>query len=233
METVRRGYEPKDEKEFGPKAAGKLNAAAQELVFLMDRGYDTKSASTFVGHHHLLSERQRLALARITSTQAALRQREEKRLPHAPDSLVLDGFNVIITLEVALSGSLAGMDGTIRDLAGLRGSYRVVDKTVRAVELLLGRLDELGVKEALFYLDKQVSNSGRLRSLLLDKGSAHGVAVQVELHPSVDGQLSRMERVVTSDAIILDKCGSWYNLLRGLIEQEIPDAWVFRLDGMS
>ena len=148
---------------------------------------------------------------------------------------IVERFNVIITLEVALSGSLllAGMDGTIRDLAGLRGSYRVVDKTVRAVELLLGRLDELGVKEALFYLDKQVSNSGRLRSLLLDKGSAHGVAVQVELHPSVDGQLSRMERVVTSDAIILDKCGSWYNLLRGLIEQEIPDAWVFRLDGMS
>ena len=55
METVRRGYEPKDEKEFGPKAAGKLNAAAQELVFLTNRGYDTKSASTFVGNHHLLS----------------------------------------------------------------------------------------------------------------------------------------------------------------------------------
>ena len=73
METVRRGYEPKDEKEFGPKAAGKLNASAQELLFLMNRGYDTKSASTFVGNHHLLSERQRLALARITSTQAALR----------------------------------------------------------------------------------------------------------------------------------------------------------------
>lgn len=148
---------------------------------------------------------------------------------------MLDGFNTIITLEVALSGSLllTGMDGTIRDLAGLRGSYRVVDKTVRAVELLLGRLDELGVKEALIYLDKQVSNSGCLRSLLLDKAEAHGTAVQVALHPSVDGQLSRMERVVTSDAIILDKCASWYNLNRGLIEKEIPDTWVFRLDGLA
>ena len=84
METVKRGYMPKDTVEFGPKAAAKLNAAAQELAFLLDRGYDTKSASTFVGNHHLLSERQRLALARITSTQAALRQREEKRLLHAP-----------------------------------------------------------------------------------------------------------------------------------------------------
>ena len=37
MEVVRRGYIPKDAIEFGPKATKKLNAAAQELVFLMER----------------------------------------------------------------------------------------------------------------------------------------------------------------------------------------------------
>ena len=37
METVKRGYVPKDTTEFGPKAADKLNAAAQELAFLLDR----------------------------------------------------------------------------------------------------------------------------------------------------------------------------------------------------
>lgn len=229
MEIVRRGYEPKDAVEFGPKALQKLNAAAQELVFLMNRGYDTKTASTFIGNHHLLSERQRLALARIVSAREALKIREEKRLASPPESLVLDGFNTIITLEVALSGSLLleGMDGTIRDLAGLRGSYRIVDKTVRAVELLLNRLDTLGVREALFFLDRQVSNSGRLRALLLE--SEHAVRVQVELHPGVDGQLSRMKNVVTTDAIILDKCESWYNLNRDLIAQAVPDAWIFRL----
>ncbi len=234
METVRRGYVPKDRAEFGPKAAVKLNAAGQELVYLMDRGYDTKSASIFVGNHHQLSERQRMALARMISTQAALQGREQKRLTQAPESLVLDGFNTIITLEVALSGSLLleGMDGTIRDLAGLRGSYRIVDKTVRAVELLVDRLEELDVWDALFYLDQQVSNSGRLRALLLDKAADRDVRVRVELHPSVDGVLSRLENVVTTDAIILDKCGSWYNLNHGLIEQAVPDAWIFRLAGL-
>ncbi len=231
METVKRGYVPKDTIEFGPKATDKLNSAAQELAFLLDRGYDTKSASTFVGNHHLLSERQRLALARIASPRAALDAREHKRLREAPQALVLDGFNTIITLEVALSGSLLleGMDSTIRDLAGLRGTYRIVDKTVRAVELLLGRLETLGVEEALFYLDQQVSNSGRLRALLLDKAEGRSVGVQVELHPSVDGVLSRMENVVTTDAIILDKCGSWYNLNREIIEESVPEAWVLRL----
>lgn len=235
MEVVRRGYVPKDAVEFGPKATEKLSAAAQELVFLMERGYDTKSASTFVGNHHLLSERQRLALARIVSTPSAVQARKQKELLQVPDSLVLDGFNTIITLEVALSGSLLleGMDGTLRDLAGLRGTYRIVDKTVQAVELLFTRLETLGVQRALFYLDQQVSNSGRLRALLLEQAENRAVEVQVELHPSVDGLLSCMERVVTADTIILDKCGSWYNLNRTLIESAVPEAWILRLDGLQ
>ncbi len=235
MEIVKRGYEPKDAIEFGSKAAEKLNAAGQELVFLLNRGYDVKSASTFVGNHHLLSERQRMALARIVSTASAVQRRKRKELIQAPDYLVLDGFNTIITLEVALSGSLLleGMDGTIRDLAGLRGSYRIVDKTIQTVELLIARFEKLGVKKALFYLEQQVSNSGRLRALLLGKANGRGVEVQAELHPSVDGQLSRMENVVTADAIILDKCGSWYNLTRALIQSAIPDAWILHLDGLQ
>lgn len=235
MEVVRRGYVPKDTIEFGPKTIKKLSTAAQELVFLMNRGYDTKSASTFVGNHHLLSERQRMALARIVSTTSAVQSRKQKELLQAPNCLVLDGFNTIITLEVALFGSLLleGMDGTIRDLAGLRGSYRIVDKTIHAVELLIARFEELGVKKALFYLDQQVSNSGRLRALLLEQAQNRAVKVQVELHPSVDGLLSRMERVVTADAIILDKCGSWYNLNRTLIKSAAPEAWILRLDGLQ
>ena len=71
------------------------------------------------------------------------------------------------------------------------------------MELLLDRLEALGVRETLFYLDRQVSNSGRLRALLLDKAAGRSVQVRVELHPSVDGVLSRLENVVTTDAIIL------------------------------
>ncbi len=234
MKTVRRGYVPKDAVEFGPKSLDKLNTAAIELQFLFNRGYDTKSASTFVGNHHLLSERQRMALARMISTDAALAERRRKELLQAPKEMVLDGFNTIITLEVALSGSLllAGMDGTIRDLAGLRGTYRIVDKTIHAVDLLLSRLEALGVEKTLFYLDQQVSNSGRLQALLLKEAERRSVEVQSELHPSVDSVLSLMANVITSDAIILDKCKSWYNLNRPLLESSIPDAWILQLDGL-
>lgn len=231
MDTVRRGYEPKDAIEFGDKFTERLNRAAQELRFLLDRGYDIKSVSTFVGNHYLFSERQRLALARMVSPERALQIRKQKELSEPPVSLVLDGFNTIITLEVALSGSLLlqGQDGTIRDLAGLRGTYRIVDKTLLAVELLLRFLDNAGVQDALFYLDQPVSNSGRLRELLLRYAASYAVNVQVALHPQVDQQLKAYDHVVTSDAIILDQCRSWYNLNRRLIEAALPEAWVFRL----
>ena len=231
METVRRGFFAKDQVEFGLKALPKLRAAQEELCFLLDRGYDMKTASTFIGNHHLLSERQRLALARTASPRAALEARREKELAAVPEDLVLDGFNTIITLEVALSGSLllAGMDGTVRDLAGLRGTYRIVDKTILAVDLLLDHLEEQHVKRAHFYLDQQVSNSGRLRALLLEKAKTRRIETEADLHPSVDGILSRMEHVVTADAIILDKCQSWYNANAPLIASRIPTAWLLHL----
>lgn len=42
-------------------------------------------------------------------------------------TVYIDGFNTIITLEIALCQSLLlqCMDGTIRDLAGLRGTKAV------------------------------------------------------------------------------------------------------------
>ena len=55
-----------------------------------------------------------------------------------------------------------------------------MDKTVKAAELLMSRLEELGMKRALFYLDQQVSNSGRLRALLLEKAAGRAVEIQVE-----------------------------------------------------
>lgn len=88
MESVKRGYIPSDITEFGPETEGKLKAAGTELCFLLNRGYPVKAASTFVGNHHLLSERQRLALARITSTDSAIEARRQTMLTQASSELV-------------------------------------------------------------------------------------------------------------------------------------------------
>ena len=48
MDIVRRGYVPQDAVEFGPKYRDFMERAAVEVGFLINRGYDVKSASTFV-----------------------------------------------------------------------------------------------------------------------------------------------------------------------------------------
>ena len=136
--TVKRGYFPNDQKEFSGEAIEKLLKAGRDLQYLLNQGYHIKGASTFVGNHYLLSERQRLALARAISSTENIRMRINKEVKSIPQGSVvnIDGFNTIITLEVAFSGTplLKCMDGTIRDLAGLRGTYRLIDKTELAIK---------------------------------------------------------------------------------------------------
>ena len=230
---VKRGYSPKDKEEFGEQSIDKLRDAAKDLEYLLNRGYHIKGASTFIGNHYLLSERQRLALVRTISTNECINKRKEKEIKDSlrGETVYIDGFNTIITLEVALSGSLLlkCMDGTVRDLAGLRGTYRVIDKTDIAISLIGAMLEKWKIGRAVFYLDAPVSNSGRLKQRILEKLATVGFEVQVEVINEVDRVLEKMEHVISSDAIILNKCVSWINLNERIISDRVADAWVVDL----
>lgn len=106
--TVKRGSAPNDQKEFGDKSIDKLLKAGQDLQYLLNQGYNIKGASTFVGNHYLLSERQRLALVRAISSEKNIKIRKSKEITNISHASVvnIDGYNTIITLEVALSDSL-------------------------------------------------------------------------------------------------------------------------------
>lgn len=219
MKQLKRGGALNDEKEFSGDAIDKLKKASAHIRYLINEGYDIKSASVFVGNHFLLSERQRLALVRSISTDEQLLRRGKKEC--AADELCgrtvyIDGFNTIITLEIALCGSLLleCMDGTIRDLAGLRGTYRLVDETRKSVEIIADALETLKAQKAVFYLDAPVSNSGRLKSMIADVWENHRTVLDIQVINDVDRTLYEKDCVITADAIILDKCESWFNLIR-------------------
>ena len=221
--VVARGYCLTDEKEFHGKAASVLKAAAANLYYLLNRGYPIKGASVFVGNHYLLSERQRLALVRAISPRDSILCRQEKECsgPLEGADVYIDGFNTIITLEVALSGStlLRCMDGCIRDLAGLRGTYRLIDKTETALVRIGEALEKKGAGRAIFYLDAPVSNSGRLKEEIMRVMAPFSFQTEAEVIYDVDRKLETREHVITGDAIILDQCKSWINLVRMIIEQ--------------
>ena len=55
---------------------------SRHILYLINEGYDLKQASTFVGNHFLLSERQRLAIMRsiATNDQLAMIARSDNQL---------------------------------------------------------------------------------------------------------------------------------------------------------
>ena len=126
----------------------------------------------------------------------------------------IDGFNTIITLEVMLSDSIlfSCMDGAIRDLASLRGTYRIIDVTEPAVRLALETLEEAGASAVKLLLDQPVSNSGRLKALITDVSQENHLMTDVIIQKDVDRLLYQKENVITSDSVILDHCTSWFNL---------------------
>ena len=216
---AKRGYVPEDEHNFSLEAITKMKTASRHVLYLLDEGYDLKQAATFVGNHFLFSERQRLAVMRSAASTRQLSERKRKQVSVSElegCEVWIDGFNTIITLEVLLSDSLLFecMDETIRDLAALRGTYRLIPETSAAVELMFDILQKAEVAKINILLDEPVSNSGRLKALIADVAEAEQYLFKVDIQilKNVDRMLYHKERVITSDSIILDHCISWVNL---------------------
>lgn len=232
-----RGPHPRDRELFAGNQQPALDRATAEQSWLLTRGYTAKSALKLVGDRHALTARQRKAVSHCACGDGALSGRLGRRVePEAlrGEALHLDGFNVLIVLESALSGGLVmfGRDGCARDLASIHGSYRRVEETLAAVALVGETLAALGVSRACFQLDQPVSNSGRLKTRLRQAAAAAGWPWEVELVPNPDRTLVASEAVVASaDAWVLDHSARWIDLAGYIVRDKIPDAWVMRLDG--
>ena len=230
---AKRGYVPEDDKNFSHEAIAKMKTASRHVNYLINEGYDIKQATTFVGNHFILSERQRLAIARSLSTTEQLNNRKEKEKTSAEGcELWIDGFNTIIILEVMFSDSILyrGMDGTLRDLAALRGTYKIIPETTDAIKLLLDVLSEMKVESVHILLDEPVSNSGRLKALIADIGENYNIKLDIQVQKDVDRTLYDKENVITSDAIILNHCKSWINVMRKCLEKyetNVLQVWEF------
>ena len=88
----------------------------------------------------------------------------------------------------------------------------------------------MGVTSCRWFLDRPVSNSGRLRKIITDVAAKFGWNWEVELEMNPDKVLMECALIVsTGDSAILDRCSSWFNLARVTIEKRIPEAWLVNL----
>jgi hypothetical protein len=233
-----RGAHPDDARLFARDQWPALRRASAELAWLLDHGYALRSALALVGNRHELTQRQRLALARCSTDATRCQRRREHEVP--PEAITgaeiwIDGYNLLISIEAALSGGiiLAGRDGCYRDLASLHGTYREVAETIPALRLIGETLANWDVRHCRWYLDRPVSNSGRLRELMLELATTNAWSWEVQLEFSPDTLLARSPAViVSSDSMILDRAVQWFNAARRIIDTKLPQVVIVDL-GLS
>ncbi len=230
-----RGPHPADAKLFADAIIADLRSAIADYSLLLTKGYAEKSSLKLVGDRFSLTERQRLAIMRSACSDRQLtfrKSREVKIAELCGRPIVIDGYNVLITIEAAMSGACVfkGRDGCFRDLASIHGTYRKVAETIPAVELIGQFLKEHNAGDCLWLLDSPVSNSGRLKALIGELAQKNGWNWEIRLSINPDAELIKTDlTAASSDSVVLDGCRRWVNLARAIIEEKVPEARIIDL----
>lgn len=227
MNSRNRGKNSGDDQLFGTAKTVKiLQEAIRDMHYLLSRGYAESAASALVGNRYRLRARQIQMIRAASASEEQLIKRRDKEvaLPAlAGQTVCIDGFNVIILLESLLSGAyiFKGCDGCYRDQSGVHGSYKKVNQTSRSIALVASFHRDAAVAKIVWIFDKPVSNSGRLKQLLLEYAQEQQLDWEVYLEFNPDKYLAASSAtIISSDAWILDHCSAWFNLIEYLVPQE-------------
>ncbi len=219
-----RGPHPQDGELFAAENLPRLCLAMEELSWLLSHGYAPASSLKLVGDRHQLRERQRLMVARAACSNA---QRDHRRSTSvkpeavAGRSVWIDGLNILITVEAALSRAVIfrGRDGCLRDLCSVHGSYRKVAETEAALKLVGESLAALQPDAAIWLLDSPVSNSGQLAQRIRVIAEENRWPWEVRLSQNPDRELSEQSAsvIVSSDSVVLDNATQWLALAEEIV----------------
>jgi len=194
----------------------KIEEAAHDLRFLLNRNYRKKNALEFISNKYLLNKQERNLLARSIFSRKKSSERKDKLVninEIQGKLLILDGYNVLITVESILRSDLDSVilcdDGVIRDLEAVFGKYKFNKFTEPALIRIFSLISEFKPLKVIFFLDSPVSFSGKLAMLaekIIDEKRIEG---QVRLSNNVDMEIKKLAGekdaiIATGDSAIID-----------------------------
>ncbi|UCC66402.1 MAG: DUF434 domain-containing protein [Deltaproteobacteria bacterium] len=206
--------------------------AAEDLRYLLSRGYPRQSSLQLVGNRYNLTQDFRHLLRRgVFSAQIADGRRRKKVSAEEikEERFSIDGYNVLITIESALKGKtiLLADDGFIRDISGVSSGYRESVVTTEALMLIIDFLQIAGPAEAIFLFDSPISGSGelaaRIRGMMSEKG-IQGDALAVKVPERI---MEKYEGIIaSSDTAVIDQAERVFDLAGHLISDKIKASYI-------
>jgi len=211
------------------KSEDRVTLATEDLRYLLSRSYNRESAVRFVGDKYQLSKHDKLILYRCVYSKEAAEHHRLKLVGIdnvRSRRLVVDGYNVLITVESMLQGKtlVFSDDHLVRDVSAVHGKHSITKTTEKALELIFNVLSEANLGEATFFLDAQVSRSGELASLIrrkLKETEIRGDAFTVK--QADVSAWSSGEVVATSDSALISKVQAVFDLAGKIIrDSNVP-----------
>ncbi len=149
----------------------KISNAAKDYKFLLNRGYNAITSLNLVSSRYQLSKQERLALYRSVHSDEITYKIIDKTVGPQDVStsiLVVDGYNVLITLTAALycKQLIRGDDGFIRDVLGVFGRVKYDTVFFSAMYYLVYTLRMLNIEKIVLILDKNIKWSRSFANLM-------------------------------------------------------------------
>jgi hypothetical protein len=189
----------------------RLKDPACDLRFLLDRGYNRKTAINVVSNKYRLDSKDRNILYRTIFSQKNAKERKKKlvRIGEIKGrEIIIDGYNVLITVESMLRKKELFLcdDGFVRDVSATFGKHKITKTTSLALEKILKALKENRPEKVVVVFDSKVSFSGEMCRLVRKKLDEFGLKGEAFVSDKTDFEIKNFRGIVcTSDTAVIEK----------------------------
>jgi len=188
-----------------------LIEAIRDYRYFLDRNYPPSATIKLVGDKYALTGNERSVLYRGVSSSFAASVREKKKIHRLlNDTVLVDTHNILFTIANYLLGKpvFISDDSFLRDTGELHGrfsNHKILEHTFL---LLIQFILKNKKKKYIFYLDRPVSNSGKLSLRFVDFFRENKINGESYTVYSPDHQLIQEEKgvICTSDSVIIQQC---------------------------
>ncbi len=203
----------------------KVLEAVRDYKYLLNRGYNTITSLNLVSNHYKLSKRERLALYRSVHSDkiaSSILKKTVRPQDVSLNILVIDGFNVLITLTAALRCKqlIRGDDGFVRDVLGVFGRVKYDLIFFKAVYYLVYSLYSLNIEKVVIVLDKNVKWSKLFSDIMYKVLLVYVPYPSIVLAHKSDKKILSLGGVVSSsDVVVLIQAEKVFDIAGYIINQ--------------
>jgi hypothetical protein len=205
---------------------GVSDGAAEDLRYLLGRGYGRISSVKFIGDKHMLDKPQRLLLYRGVYPPDAATAHQKKLVTPGDlrqTGLSVDGFNVLLTVNSALKGVPVFLcdDGFVRDVSEIHSSASKEDLT-KPLQHTIASLSDLKTGGAHFVFDRLISKSGEFSKQVAQELRSNSVPGGASTATSADFEVLKKGGIVSSsDSIIIERAERVFDLAAYVIMNKL------------